>query len=245
MEAESCGLIRSSGRLTGACSRLLFPSYATRCRYDVPGVLASGSGLEAMLAEGALESPSVLVLAFHSSLFLVRGLSDGLAAGDRFLSPGRMCLTHSVPVEISRLCALCLRVGFSCSSGSVGELLSDPVPPFLEETFEVPMWVGSSSSLPGLSSDCSHPGLSWLPLTGFDFAGLVDWLLLAPRNWEPPSRSTPFSRFVTFWRLCGASWGPPLFPRSLRHALAYCLAAWPLPLYCGSRVHGRASAGLI
>ena len=24
---------------------LLFPSYATRCRYDVPGVLASGSGL--------------------------------------------------------------------------------------------------------------------------------------------------------------------------------------------------------
>ena len=27
--------------------RLLFPSYATRCRYDVPGVLASGSGLAA------------------------------------------------------------------------------------------------------------------------------------------------------------------------------------------------------
>ena len=26
---------------------LLFPSYATRCRYDVPGVLASGSGLAA------------------------------------------------------------------------------------------------------------------------------------------------------------------------------------------------------
>ena len=26
---------------------LLFPSYATRCRYDVPGVLASGSGLVA------------------------------------------------------------------------------------------------------------------------------------------------------------------------------------------------------
>ena len=80
---------------------------------------------------------------------------------------------------------------------------------------------------------------------GFDFAGLVDWLLLAPRSWEPPSLSTPFSRFVTFWRLCGASWSPPLFPCSLRHALAYGLAAWPLPHYRWSRVHGRASAGLI
>ena len=73
---------------------LLFPSYATRCRYDVPGGLASCSGL---LACGrCLESPSVVVLAFQSSLFLVEGSSDGLAAGDRFLPPGRMCLTHSV-----------------------------------------------------------------------------------------------------------------------------------------------------
>ena len=47
--------------------------------------------LVAMLAEGALESPSVLVLAFHLSLFLVGGSSDGSAPGDRFLSPGRMC----------------------------------------------------------------------------------------------------------------------------------------------------------
>ena len=71
------------------------PSYATRCRLDVSGVLASGSGLAAsacaMLAEGALESPSVLVLAYHSSLFLVEGSSDGSAPGDRFLSPGQMC----------------------------------------------------------------------------------------------------------------------------------------------------------
>ena len=52
--------------------------------------------LEAMLAEGTLELPSVLALAFQSPLFLVEGSSDGLAAGDRFLSPGRMCLTHSV-----------------------------------------------------------------------------------------------------------------------------------------------------
>ena len=52
--------------------------------------------LVGVLAEGALESPSVLVLAFHSSLFLVGGSSDGSAPGDRFLSPGRMCLIHSV-----------------------------------------------------------------------------------------------------------------------------------------------------
>ena len=36
----------------------------------------------AMLAEGSVESPSVLVLAFHSSLFLVEGSSDGSAPGD-------------------------------------------------------------------------------------------------------------------------------------------------------------------
>ena len=85
----------------------------------------------------------------------------------------------------------------------------------------------SSLSFPG----CSHPGLSWLPLTGFDFAGLVHWLLLAPRSWDPPSRSTPFSRFVAFWRLCGASWSPPLFPRSLRFSLLPSgLAIASLPL---------------
>ena len=45
-EAVSCGPIRSSGRLPWCLFKsLLFPSYATRCRYDVPGVLASGSGL--------------------------------------------------------------------------------------------------------------------------------------------------------------------------------------------------------
>ena len=48
--------------------------------------------------------------------------------------------------------ALTLEVGFSCSSGPDGGLLSDPVAPSLEETIEVPMWVGSSSSLSGLST---------------------------------------------------------------------------------------------
>ena len=132
-----------------------------------------------------------------------------------------------------------LRVGFSYSSGPDGGLLSDPMAPFLEETIKVPMRVGSSSSLSGLSTvdffpvfpRVFSPGVSWLPLTGFDFAGLVDWLLLASRSLNPPSRSTPFSRFVTFWHLCDASWSPTWFPRSLRRSLASCLAALPLPHY--------------
>ena len=85
-----------SGRLPGACSSLssspltlpgvvmMFPV----CLHRAP---ALRQVLVAMLAEGTLESPSVLVLAFHSSLFLVEGSSDGSAPGDRFLSPGRMC----------------------------------------------------------------------------------------------------------------------------------------------------------
>ena len=105
-----------------------------------------------------------------------------------------------------RLRCLTLGVGFSCSSGPDGGLLSNPVVPFLEETVEVPMWVGSSSSLSGLSTvdflpvfpGCSHPGLSWLPLAS-SHSGV----------------------------LCDASWGPPLFSRSLRRSLASCLAALP------------------
>ena len=50
------------------------------------------------------------------------------------------------------MCDFTLEVGFSCSSGPDGGLLSVPVAPFLEETIEVPMRVGSSSSLSGLST---------------------------------------------------------------------------------------------
>ena len=156
---------------------------------------------------------------------------------------------------MSRSLLLCLsqRVGFSCSPGPDGGLLSGPVAPFLEETIEVPMRVRSSSSLSGLRTvdlfpffpRVFAPGLSWLPLTGFDFAGLVDWLILTPRNRNPHSQSGPFSRFITFWHLCEASWSPPLFPCSLRRSLASCLAALPLPHYRWSRDHGRSSAGLI
>ena len=69
---------------------------------------------------------------------------------------------------------------------------------------------------------------------GFDFAGLVVWLLLAPRSWKPLSRSTPFSRFVTFWRFVRCELGSPLVSSlPLRHSLASCLVALPfasLPL---------------
>ena len=80
--------------------------YPVSFRVCLPRAPALQQVLEAMLVEGALESLLVLVLAFHSSLFLVRGSSNGSAAGDRFLSPGRMCLNHSVPVEISHFCAV-------------------------------------------------------------------------------------------------------------------------------------------
>ena len=111
MDAESCRLVRSSGRLPCACSRLFsspltLPGVVTMFRACLPRAPALRQVLEAMLAEGALESPLILVLAFHSSLSLVDGSSDGLASGDRFLSLGRMCLTHSVHVELSRLCAV-------------------------------------------------------------------------------------------------------------------------------------------
>ena len=62
--------------------------------------------LVAMVAEGTLESPSVLVLAFHSSLFLVEGSSDGSAPGDRFPLPWADVFIHAVSVEISRFGAV-------------------------------------------------------------------------------------------------------------------------------------------
>ena len=74
-------------------SPLTLPGVVTTFRVCLPQAPALRQVLEAMLAEGALELPSILILAFHSFLSLVEGSSDGLAAGDRFLSPGRSCLT--------------------------------------------------------------------------------------------------------------------------------------------------------
>ena len=87
-----------------------------------------------MLEEGSVESPSVLVLAFHSSLFLVEESSDGSAPGDRS-SPLDGCVFFFTPfsVEISRFGAISPGVGASLPPLSVS-LLSDTVAPSLEET---------------------------------------------------------------------------------------------------------------
>ena len=146
----SCGPIRSSGRFS---SPLTLPGVVATFRVCLPRAPALRQVLVAVLAGGALESPSVLVLAFHSSLFLVGGSSDGSAPFNRFLSPGRMCLIHSVPDEFSRFCAVSIGELAFLPPLDLSVLLPDPVAPSLEEIFEVPMRVGSSSSLHGLSSD--------------------------------------------------------------------------------------------
>ena len=74
-------------------SPLPLPGVVMTLPVCLPRAPALRQVLVAMLAEGALESPSVLVLALHSPLFLVKGSSDGSAPGDRFLSPGRMCFS--------------------------------------------------------------------------------------------------------------------------------------------------------
>ena len=80
------------------------------------------------------------------------GRSDGSAPGVRLLSTGRMCLIHSVPVGFSRFCAVSIGELAFLPPLDLSVFLSDPVAPSLEETFEVHMWVDSSSSLHGLGS---------------------------------------------------------------------------------------------
>ena len=132
---------------------LLFPSYATRCRYDVPGVLASGSGLVASACSCACGRCLRIAL--------------GPGAGFPFVSLPcrRVVLTGQRLVIVSSPLGGCVsftpfRLSSVASALSISELaflppldlsvlLSDPVAPSLEETFEVPMRVGSSSSLHG------------------------------------------------------------------------------------------------
>ena len=238
---------------------LLFPFYATRCRLDVPGVLASGSGLAASACS------------YACGRYLRIALGPG--AGFPFVSPpgGRVVwwvsawwsfplpwadvFIHAVSVEISRFGAV-----------STGELAF--LPPLICR-----FTVGSSGTfprgnfwgfpwgfgLPVLSMvefcltlflsfpGCSHPGLwsGFPPSPGCDCTGLVAWSLLAPRSWKPPCQSTPFARSVVLWRWCGRTTVSPLFPHLVRSTLAYDLSVSPLPHYRWSRVHGQASAGLI
>ena len=120
----------------------------------------------AMLAEGSVESPSVLVLAFHSSLFLVEGSSDGSAPGDRS-SPLDGCvyslrfLLRSVASALSLLGRGPFLPPLSVS------LLSEVVVPFLEETGRSSVGFTSSSPLLGGVLFDLVPILSWVFSPGF------------------------------------------------------------------------------
>ena len=259
MDAESCRRVRSSGRLTCSCSRffsfpLTLPGVVTTFRVCLPRAPALRQVLEAMLAEGALESPSVLVLAFQSSLFLVEGSSDGLAAGDRFLSPGRMCLTHSVHDEVSRFCAVSVwELAFLAPLGRTVDYCWAQRRRSSRKLLRFPWGLGlpvlsldwvlltSSLSFPGSSHPVCHGSLSRVS-TSPVWSTCWFWLLGAGIRPVGPLHSLASS----YSGVCAMRVGvPPLFPCSLWRSLASCLAAWPLPHYRWSRVHGRSSAGLI
>ena len=99
------------------------------------------------------------------------------------------------------------------------------------------MWVGSSSSLSRLSTvdlfpifpRVFSPGVVMAPSRGFQLR--CSGRLVASGSSELEAaqsfHSVPSLRHILAF-LCDASWGPPLFPRSLRRSLASCLAALPL-----------------
>ena len=136
--AESSRPIRSLGRFSSACSDL--SSYPLALRGVVltsPVCLSRAPAFRqvrvAMLAEGSVESPSVLVLAFHSSLFLVEGSSDGSAPGDRS-SPLDGCV-YSLRFRLRSVAsALSLLGSWAFLPPLAVSLLSDMVAPFFEET---------------------------------------------------------------------------------------------------------------
>ena len=153
---------------------LLCSPFVPTLRVCLPQAPALQQVLEAMLAEGALESPSTLILAFHSSLSLVEESSDGLAASVRYLSPGRLCLAHSICVEFSRLCAISLlrlaflaplgltsgfcRIQWRCSSR---KLLRFPCRWGLSVlSLDRVLWTSSLSSQGVLARGC-YGSLSW------------------------------------------------------------------------------------
>ena len=206
-----------------------------------------------MLAEGALESPSVLVLAFHSSLFLVEGSSDGSAPGDRFLSPGRMCSftpfrLRSVASALSLLGSGLFFLLWFCRF-TVGSSGAFPRGNFWGSregwVFQFSPWEFCLTLFLSFNG-CSHPGLvGVLPLPGVTspvWSPGRFWLLGAGSRLASPLRSlAPSFTGVGAVRMTVS----PLFPHLVRRALAYGLTVSPLPHYRWSRVHGWASAGLI
>ena len=131
-----------------------------------------------------------------------------------------------------------LEVGFSCSSGPDGGFLSDPVALFLEETMEVPMWVGSSSSLSGLSSVDFFPVFPGVFSPGV-FMALSHGFRLRRSGRRVASGSAGLETAQSFHSV-----------RSLRLSLRVGVTLVPsivaaLPHYRWSLVHERSSAGLI
>ena len=193
--AESSRPVRSSGRLPSACSSLSSSPLALHGVVSTSPVCLSRAPAfrqvrVAMLAEGSVESPSVLVLAFHSSLFLVEGSSDGSAPGDRS-SPLDGCV-YSLRFRLSSA----LRRYLSWGHGLFFPLclsvycrtrwhLSS------RKLFGVPVGFTSSSPLHGGVLLDLVPILSWVfspgfgrgsPSLGWGYTGLVACLLLAPRG---------------------------------------------------------------
>ena len=104
------------------------------------------------------------------------------------------------------------------------------------------MWVGSSCSLSGLSTVDLFPIFPWVFSPGVVMAPSRGFRLCRSGRLVA-SGSSELEAALSFHSvlslrhilafLCDASWGPPLFPRSLRRSLASCLAALPfasLPL---------------
>ena len=120
---ESSRPIRSSGRYPWCLLLLSSPPLALHGVVSPSPVCLSRAPAfrqvrVAMLAEGSVESPSVLVLAFHSSLFLVEGSSDGSAPGDRS-SPLDGCVYSLRFLLRSVASALSLLGSWAFSSSSV------------------------------------------------------------------------------------------------------------------------------
>ena len=128
-----------------------------------------------------------------------------------------------------------LEVGFSCSSGPDGGLLSAPVAPFLKETIEVPVWIGSSSSLSGLSTvnffpvfpRVFSPGVVMAPCHGFRLrrSGRLVASGSAELETAQSIHSVRSFRHILAFVRCELG-----FPHSLRRFLASCLATLPFAL---------------
>ena len=207
----------------------------------------------AMLAEGSVESPSVLVLAFYSSLFLVEGSSDGSAPGDRS-SPLDGCV-YSLRFRLSSVAsALSLLGSWAFLPPLSVSLLSDTVAPFLEETvrssrrfyvFQSSTWWSSV----GLSS-YTFLGVLARVWSGFSLSrvGLHQSGRLLASGSSGLVTALPVHSVCALRRSLAVGRAVvslhPVSSRSAGH-FGSDRTVSPLPHYCWSRVHGHASAGLL